>query len=336
MNNRGIYTALVAIIVIAAIGGTFIYLRKPTIENDAEITARSVREVKMAWENTRIAMDAAAGDTMADYISTRFRNACGEGATKASLKYACTSHINQDTVKASIVTNLGNVFTKIKDETGMSGGEPGITVGPHPRAGVNDPGDALKIDAKPWLEKQVLRADNTVMADVIYNREGGASNTVSFDYYVEGQDGGCTGNTYNCDIVLYDWQVAGGRSGLVATIPESCDKVTDCGPAVGCTVGVKPKTSGGTCIDGTDATYNTGFKANFEGATFENWGYSVEDQGVIVSCCNGPTDSQLSYYYCTCSGKTRLKGIANVTCSDGTPKTGESDWVDCDPDKTYT
>ncbi|MFH1224461.1 MAG: hypothetical protein V1676_01530 [Candidatus Diapherotrites archaeon] len=314
MNSRGIYTALVAIIVIAAIGGTFLYMRKPTLENGAEITARSVREVKMAWENARIVLDEATGGAITGRISERFDGVCDGGTkTLSSLKEACENNISDggNTVQfeQEVETKLRDIFGKIKSNSDMEGG--GIEIGgfDHPREG---PGDAIKINANFWLMKSFGNGNS-----VTYNRNAaGKTDPVRFQHYVEAS-GACTGTAYRCEIADYDMQTGTGKGSWIRKVTVA-ECPIDCGTA-------QPGDCSVTVSEWEQSGYDISFKADYVGA---DWGKYPHDalvwswEPATADCTPRPFTDGRAKMYCNCNGETEIEATATIKCEKGGEKSG--------------
>ena len=68
MNKRGIYTAIVALMVMAIIGGAIFYLTNPLNEIKTDAETNAIIELNYEMQNARYLLDKAMSDALFDYV----------------------------------------------------------------------------------------------------------------------------------------------------------------------------------------------------------------------------------------------------------------------------
>jgi len=317
MDSRGIYTATVAILIIAIIGGTMLYFNKPSIETQAETTARSVREVKMYWENARILMDRAVSEALIKEAENGLAGGCSA--------HECINSIKGLQSKIDIKEDYWNdILTKIGTPTGVNCelGHANLLRGSGPKEG-----EYYEANAELWCEK---KADGENIK-ATYNQQKGKINQINFKKRLVAS----YGTDDVCRIYAYDAQ--GDFTG------HNYDMLFEkkCGPYVPpptCELTLEGKTSGGSA-----GPYHLGYEANYKQSRWISWGYPKGDP--LIDCKERVfivTEYKNNYanLYCTCydSHSTSTEDVSYITVtatveciSDGTIKSESMGPLPCYP-----
>ncbi|MBU0662360.1 hypothetical protein KJ891_02765 [Candidatus Micrarchaeota archaeon] len=316
MDSRGIYTATVAILIIAIIGGTMLYFNKPSIETQAETTARSVREVKMYWENARIVMDKAVSVALVEAAKEKIESNCNKDRCE---KQAITG------LNSKYISKAEAAFADMKDKIDGTGVICTIDklhpIGPTDALDGKYYGTSMKLSCEK-------KADNYFSAR--YNSTGGQGNDIVFGKRIaatyQALLPGVSG-TPMCKIEVFDTQ-SGQRD-----YGESAQCGGTVVPPKKCEVTVSEKKP-------PKAGYDARFEAKYWNATWGSWS-NWENKGSGTVFCEqiltfsetGGVTSQ--YLECTCSEATQIEATAAVSCNDdsSTPSIMQSHTatIDCAP-----